>query len=103
MPNKRKKTVHEEELHEEEGSEMEILPLPPYRNDGKKIPWKRMVVTLKSILDYEGIKAPDVKAYDGKIVVALYYVFHLLKFNIIFRNNRMKKSNTWVITEALRS
>jgi|TARA_B110000261_G_C13022249_1_gene332589 hypothetical protein len=88
---------------DEEGEEVEIIPLPPYRNEGKKIPWKKMAVTLKTIFDYEGIKAPDVNAYVGKKVVVLYYVFHLVKFNSIFRKNKMKEANTWVITEALRS
>ena len=90
-------------VSDEEGDEEEIVPLPPYRNEGKKISWKKMVVTLKTIFDYEGIKAPGVNAYVGKKVVVLYYVFHLVKFNSIFRKNTMKEANTWVITEALRS
>ena len=39
---------------DEEGEEVEIIPLPPYRNEGKKISWKKMAVALKTIFDYEG-------------------------------------------------
>ena len=47
------------------------------------------------IFENEGIKAPDVQFYGQSIVVALYYVFHLFKFNSIYRKNTMKDTHTY--------
>lgn len=74
----------------------------PYRSADKKINWKSMVTKMNVIFDHEGIKAPDVMNYSGNVKV-MYYVYHFLKFHILFRNNNIKDSRRWIILQALRT
>ena len=61
-----------------------------------------MVTKMNVIFDHEGIKAPDVMNYSGNVKV-MYYVYHFLKFHILFRNNNIKDSRRWIILQALRT
>ena len=56
---------------------------------------------MKTIFDYEGIKAPNVPHSNADLEV-MYYVYHFLKFHVLFRKNKIAETKRWIILEALK-
>ena len=65
---------------------------------------KKLVLRMETIFDYEGIKAPNVPIgiKDFSDVMLMHYVYHFLKFHIIFRKNKIAETKRWIVLEALK-
>ena len=65
---------------------------------------KKIVLRMETIFDYEGIKAPNVPIgiKDCSDVMLMHYVYHFLKFHILFRKNKIAETKRWIVLEALK-